>query len=203
MIPWVKNKGSNERFSANLNLHQVNLNLYQVPLYLYCTSLFSTAPPGAILIQFRFKFVVSKLWQLVVICTCQILPLGLRIVVNFPPRQYSDSPESRFSTPARSTHSTMLPNTAHFATIDTYSTQQLTHTKLKSMCQLLPKLKSTPHPPPSTLHLLHPPPHTWHPTPYILHPNHCEVFGCRVIRVYDVGCRGFCSLGTYSLFWSV
>jgi len=34
--------------------------------------------------RFRFKFIVSKLWQLVVFCTCRILPLGLRFVVNFP-----------------------------------------------------------------------------------------------------------------------
>ena len=41
-------------------------------------------PPGAIRIQLRFKFVVSKWWQLVVFCICRILPLALRFVVKFP-----------------------------------------------------------------------------------------------------------------------
>ena len=41
--PWDKNEGSNERVSSRLNL-------YQLPLDLYGRSLFSTAPPGAVLI---------------------------------------------------------------------------------------------------------------------------------------------------------
>ena len=64
----VGGKSSNERFSADSNL-------YQVPLNLCSSSLFSTAPPGrsTSLIQDKL-FIVSKLWQPVVFCTCRILP---------------------------------------------------------------------------------------------------------------------------------
>ena len=59
-----ENEGSNERFSANLNL-------YQVPLELYCRSLFSTAPPGVVLIPFSLK-----IYRIKIVTTCRVLYLS-------------------------------------------------------------------------------------------------------------------------------
>jgi len=42
--------------------------------------------PRTVLILIEFKFIVPELWQLVVFCTCQILPEGLKFVENFPLR---------------------------------------------------------------------------------------------------------------------
>jgi len=39
-----------------------------------------TVPPGTVLITVKSKFVILKLWQLVVFCTCRILPKELNFV---------------------------------------------------------------------------------------------------------------------------
>jgi len=43
-----------------------------------------SAWPRTVLILIEFKFIVPELWQLVVFCTCRILPEGLKFVENFP-----------------------------------------------------------------------------------------------------------------------
>jgi len=42
--------------------------------------------PRTVRILIEFKFIVPELWQLVVFCTCRILPEGLKFVENFPLR---------------------------------------------------------------------------------------------------------------------
>ena len=44
--------------------------------------------PRTVLILIEFKFIVPELWQLVVFCTCRILPEGLKFVENDPQRVY-------------------------------------------------------------------------------------------------------------------
>ena len=41
-------------------------------------------PPDAVLILIDFKFIVPKLWQHVVFCTCRILPKGLTLEEKWP-----------------------------------------------------------------------------------------------------------------------
>ena len=43
--------------------------------------------PRTLLILIEFKFVVPQLQQLVMFCTCRILPEGLKFVGNFPVRE--------------------------------------------------------------------------------------------------------------------
>ena len=45
--------------------------------------------PCTVLILIKFKFMVPEWWQLVVLCTCRILPEGLIFVENFPLRKSS------------------------------------------------------------------------------------------------------------------
>ena len=40
--------------------------------------------PRTVLILIEFEFIIPELWQLVVFCTCRILPEGLKFVENFP-----------------------------------------------------------------------------------------------------------------------
>jgi len=42
-------------------------------------------PSSTILILIKGRFILPKLWHLVVLWTCRILPKGLKFVENFPP----------------------------------------------------------------------------------------------------------------------
>jgi len=50
--------------------------------------------PRTVLILIEFKFIVSESWQLVVFCTCWILPEGLKFVHNFSLRGVRKKKES-------------------------------------------------------------------------------------------------------------
>ena len=52
-------------------------------LFLFVLKIFvCTVPPGTVLSKIKSKFVILKLWQLVVFCTCRIHPEGLKLVEN-------------------------------------------------------------------------------------------------------------------------
>jgi len=70
--------------------------------------------PRTVRILIEFEFIVPELWQLVVFCTCQILPEGLKFVENFRPRM-------------RLTYVTWLPICLIWVTYVSYKSHRSSH----------------------------------------------------------------------------